>query len=140
MGINYLNNYTDIYSVYVKLSADNHVELIDSSYQISPTDGDGWVKIDEGTGIKYALAGTNYIDEIPLQTIGGAWKYKLVDGRIEKCSQQDIEEQERAGAENLRIEEESLAKTRITVDDIIDGYAEHEYRLCMLELFGEEVK
>lgn len=82
--------------VYVLTSADGYITRIDGGYTIgnikTPAD---WVLIGEGYGDKYNLCQSNYFPK-SLRTDGGAWRYKLVDGQVGECTQEEIAAQEEA--------------------------------------------
>lgn len=83
----------ETYKVYVKTTSDGYIDDINSSCFLLDTTG--WVEIDEGSGDKYHHAQGNYFDKL-LRTIYGAYNYKLVNGAIEECTEDEIEEQEDA--------------------------------------------
>lgn len=82
--------------VYALTSADSYITRIDGGYTIgniaTPAD---WVLIGEGYGDKYNLCQSNYFPK-SLRTDGGAWRYKLVDGQVMECTQEEIAAQEKA--------------------------------------------
>lgn len=51
--------------------------------------------IDEGNGDKYNLCQGNYFP-LPIRTMGGAYRYKLVDGVPTECTAEEIAAQEEA--------------------------------------------
>lgn len=81
------------YIVYVKSNSNSYITAVNSSAFLPATTG--WVKIDEGHGDKYHHAQGNYFDK-PIMTMGGAYRYKLVDGTVMECTAEEIEEQEQA--------------------------------------------
>lgn len=83
------------YIVYAKANDAGYIIAVNSSEFLK--DLTGWTRIDEGTGDKYHHAQGNYFPE-PIYTEGGAYRYKLVDGIVEKCSAEEIAEQEAAHA------------------------------------------
>lgn len=105
-----------MHSVYIKINEDNKIIAINSSAFIKkPLD---WIKIDEGIGDKFLHAQNNYLD-FPLIDENGNYCYILQDQKIvyKKTEHEDsVEHQE---------------------DDftfVLELLAEHEYRLCLLEL------
>ena len=82
--------------VYALPSPEGYITRIDGGYTIgnitAPAD---WVLIDEGYGDKYNLCQSNYLPQ-PLRTDGGAWRYKLVDGKPVECTAEEIAAQENA--------------------------------------------
>lgn len=83
----------DEYIVYVKLDESGHITVLHSSAFL--TDLAGWTEIDRGTGDKYHHAQGNYLPG-PLMTMGGAYRYKLVNGKPVECTSEEIQEQEEA--------------------------------------------
>lgn len=74
--------------VYVLTDAESRILRLEGEYSL-PADLDGWTKIDEGNGDKYALAQSHYLDK-PLYD-GAVLRYKLVDGKVEERSAEEIE-------------------------------------------------
>ena len=82
--------------VYVLLNSEGYITRIDGGYTIGNiTDPENWVLIDEGNGDKYNLCQGNYFPQ-PIITDGGAYRYKLVDGKPVECTAEEIEAQEEA--------------------------------------------
>ena len=81
------------YIVYVKPNSNGYITAVDSSAFL--TDTTGWVEIDRGYGDKYHHAQGNYFPEV-IMTMGGAYRYKLVDGKPTECTAEEIAEQEEA--------------------------------------------
>ena len=82
--------------VYVLLNSEGYITRIDGGYTIGNiTDPENWVRIDEGNGDKYNLCQGNYFPQ-PIRTMGGAYRYKLVDGKPVECTAEEIEAQEEA--------------------------------------------
>ena len=81
------------YIVYVKPTDAGYITAVNSSAFL--TDTTGWVEIDSGYGDKYHHAQGNYFPQ-PIRTMGGAYRYKLVDGEAVECSEEEIKEQEEA--------------------------------------------
>lgn len=79
------------YIVYVKTDDTNRITAVNSSAFL--TDTTGWVEIDSGYGDKYHHAQGNYFPQ-PIWTEGGAYRYKLVDGKAVECTAEEIREQE----------------------------------------------
>lgn len=65
-------------SVFVKLNEKN--EIIDISSNIFLNNIDGWIKVDEGYGDKFAHAQSQYFDK-PLNE-NGKYNYKYNNGEI----------------------------------------------------------
>lgn len=81
------------YIVYVKPNENSYITAVNSSEFLADTTG--WVEIDRGYGDKYHHAQNNYFDK-PIMTMGGAYRYKLVDGKAVECTQEEIAAQEEA--------------------------------------------
>lgn len=81
------------YSVYVKTNGSGYITAVNSSAFL--TDTAGWTEIDSGYGDKYHHAQGNYFPQ-PIYTMGGAYRYKLVDGKPVECTPEEIAEQEEA--------------------------------------------
>lgn len=80
------------YIVYVKLDDDNYYVLnVNSSAFLE--DASGWTYVDEGFGDKYHHAQGNYFPK-PIYTELGAYRYKMENGQVVECSEQEIFEQE----------------------------------------------
>lgn len=74
--------------VYVLLDSESRVLRLEGEYSL-PANLDGWTKIDEGNGDKYALAQSHYLSK-PLYD-GTVPRYKLVDGKVVERSTEEIE-------------------------------------------------
>lgn len=81
------------YIVYVKPNSNGYITAVNSSAFIS--DYAEWVEIDRGYGDKYHHAQGNFLSE-SIMTDGGAYRYKLVDGRPVECTPEEIAQQEEA--------------------------------------------
>ena len=116
--------------VYVLLNSEGYITRIDGGYTIGNiTDPENWVLIDEGNGDRYNLCQGNYFPQ-PIRTMGGAYCYKLVDGKPVECTAEEIEAQEEAlkpvPTPSLENRVEALEST---TDDMI---------LLMADLIGGE--
>lgn len=110
------------YGVYVLTDENNKIISINSdAFLTDPLMG--WTKIDEGYGDKYHHAQNNYLDK-PCWAEGGVLRYKLVDGEIVERSQEEIDEEIASLPEPEESNENLLMETA----------ADHEYRICLLEL------
>ena len=82
--------------VYVLLDEKSRVLRCEGGYTMSNIDDvSQWTYIDEGTGDRYNLCQSNYFPK-PIITDGGAYRYKLVDGKPVECTAEEIEAQEEA--------------------------------------------
>ena len=95
------------YIVYVKPNDAGYITAVNSSAFL--TDTKGWVEIDSGYGDKYHHAQGNYFPEL-IVTIGGAYRYKLVDGEVVECT-----------AEEIKVQEEANKPKIIAPRNIVDG-------------------
>lgn len=73
--------------VYVQTDSESRVLRLEGEYSL-PTNLDGWTKIDEGNGDKYALAQSHYLSK-PLYD-GAVPRYKLVDGKVVERTAEEI--------------------------------------------------
>lgn len=78
------------YIVYVKINSVGYITAVNSSAFL--TDLTGWTEIDSGTGDKYHHAQGNYLPG-PLMTDGGAYRYKLEDGKPVECTPEEVQGQ-----------------------------------------------
>ena len=107
------------YIVYVKPNENGYITAVNSSAFL--TDTTGWVEIDRGYGDKYHHAQGNYFPK-SIITDGGAYRYKLVNGKAVECTPEEIAQQEEANKPDPVPEE-------LTVWDELDaayqsGYSE----------------
>lgn len=79
------------YIVYVKTNDKGYIVSVNSSEFL--TDLTDWVEIDHGYGDKYHHAQGNYFPK-PITTDSGAYRYKLMDGKVVECSEEEIKDQE----------------------------------------------
>ena len=116
--------------VYVLPDSSGYITRIDGGYTESNiTDPGNWVLIDEGNGDKYNLCQGNYFP-LPIRTMGGAYRYKLVDGVPTECTAEEIAAQEEALKPVPTPSLENRVETlETTTDDMI---------LLMADLIGGE--
>lgn len=82
--------------VYVLPDTNGYITRVDGGYTIDNiTDFTGWVLIDDGNGDRYNLCQGNYFPH-PIRTMGGAYRYKMVDGKPVECTAEEIAAQEEA--------------------------------------------
>lgn len=81
------------YIVYVKTNSNGYIMAVNSSAFL--TDTTGWVEIDRGYGDRFHHAQRNYFEKA-IQTMGDAYRYKLVNGKPVECTPEEIEAQEEA--------------------------------------------
>lgn len=116
--------------VYVLPDSNGYITRIDGGYTIGNIkDTENWVLIDDGYGNRYNLCQGNYFP-LPIITDGGAYRYKLVDGKPVECTAEEIEAQE----ESMKPVPSPTLEDRVetletTTDDMI---------LLMADLIGGE--
>lgn len=81
------------YIVYAKPDKSGYITAVNSSAFLADTTG--WVEIDSGYGEKYGHAQNNYFPR-SIYTDGGAYRYKLMDGKAVECTAEEIKAQEDA--------------------------------------------
>ena len=118
--------------VYVLPDSSGYITHIDGGYTESNiTDPENWVLIDEGYGDRYNLCQGNYFQE-SIITMGGAYRYKLVDGKPVECTAEEIAAQEEAlrpvptpSLENrVEVLETDAVETREALEMILSGVTE----------------
>lgn len=107
------------YVVYVKANSSGYITAVNSSTFL--TDLTDWMEIDSGYGDKYHHAQGNYFPE-SIMTMGGAYRYKLVDGEVVECTADELKAQK---AEN---------------NPETDGFLTLEDRVGNLEIDSNEMK
>ena len=81
------------YIVYAKNNESGYITAVNSSAFL--TDTTGWTEIDRGYADKYHHAQGNYFPQ-PIITMGGAYRYKLIDSTPLECTAEEIAAQEEA--------------------------------------------
>ena len=76
------------YGVYVKTDEADRIIAINSSAFLLDTEG--WTLIDEGHGDRYHHAQGNYL-EMPIIDERGVYRYKLVDGKPEERTAEEMD-------------------------------------------------
>ena len=117
------------YIVYVKPNDSDYITAVNSSAFLP--DATGWTEIDRGYGDKYHHAQGNYVSQ-PIRTMGGAYRYQLVDGQPVECTAEEIAAQEEAlkpvptpSLENrVEVLETDAAETREALEMILSGVTE----------------
>lgn len=108
------------YRVYVQTDEQGRITAVNSSAFVG---ADWGTEIDRGYGDKYHHAQGNYLDG-PVYTMDGIPRYKLKEGEAVERTEEEIEADRAA-----------LPAPKPTAEEItLDMLAEHEERLCMLEL------
>ena len=109
------------YIVYVRADGEGRITAVNSSAFL--TDATGWEEIDSGFGDKYQHAQGNYFSH-PIIDERGIYRYKLVEGKpIERTKEEmDVDYAARPAPEPT------------TEELLLETAADHEYRLCLMEL------
>ena len=110
----------EAYIVYVKTDGE-YITAANSSAFLR--DADGWTEIDRGEGLRYHHAQGNYFPH-PIQTEGGAWRYKLADGAVTECSAEEIAAQEAALPMPDESDKERIAELEAALDLLLSGVTE----------------
>jgi hypothetical protein len=108
------------YIVYVKVN-DGYITAVNSSAFLADTAE--WVEIDSGYGDKYHHAQGNYFP-MPIITDGGAYRYKLVNGKPIECTAEEIKAQEVEPEEKpsqLDLIEAQITYTAMMTDTLLEG-------------------
>ena len=106
------------YSVYIKINSDNQIVGITSSAFLK--DPTGWIKIDEGYGLKYQLAQTRYLDQ-PIKKPGGAYNYKWEnESIIEIPEEEKVSPMENVITQLDRVEAQMTYMAMMT-DTLLEG-------------------
>ncbi|MGM9669714.1 MAG: hypothetical protein ACI3VZ_08180 [Faecousia sp.] len=110
------------YIVYAKTNSNGHITAVNSSAFLSDTAG--WTEIDSGYGDKYHHAQGNYLPQ-PIRTMGGAYRYKLIDVKPVECTAEEIGKQEEAlkpvaVQSQLDIIEAQVAYTAMMTDTLLE--------------------
>ncbi|MBE5803780.1 MAG: hypothetical protein E7316_04635 [Clostridiales bacterium] len=107
--------------VYIRADETNRITAINSGAFLPDTEG--WTLIDQGYGDRYAHAQGNYLP-MPLVDDRGVCRFKLVEGVVT----------ERTAAE-MDADFAALPPPEQTNEELLlEIAANHEYRLCMMEL------
>lgn len=92
--------------VYIKI--DDNTNITDINSDIFIKDLRDWIKIDEGTGDKYAHAQGHYFNK-PLTNENGVYNYKYIDGVIIEKTPEEIAEETPELVEPITIEDRLTA-------------------------------
>ena len=110
--------------VYVQTNVSGNIIRVDKATNID--DLTGWIFIDEGEGDRYRLAQNNYFP-LPLYDDYGVCRYKLVNGQPVERTAEEMEAD--------RPEEQEPEEPEETIEDLtLEMLADHEYRLCLIEI------
>ena len=113
------------YIVYIKTDGQNRITAVHSSAFLQDTHG--WTEIDSGFGDRYHHAQGNYFEK-PIADERGVWRYAMRDGRPVERAEQELEQDFAALPAAEETNEELL----------LEVAADHEYRLCLLEIGIDE--
>lgn len=117
------------YIVYARTDSNGYITAVNSSAFLP--DNAGWVEIDRGCGDKHHHAQGNYFPG-SIYSDGGAYRYKLVDGKPVECTAEKIAAQEEAlkpvptiTLENrVEVLESDASETREALEMILSGVTE----------------
>ena len=110
------------YIVYVKTNSNGYITAVNSSAFLE--DVTEWVEIDSGFGDKYHHAQGNYFPK-PIMTMGGAYCYKLIDGKVVECTAEEIKAQEEANKPIPKATtEERIAELEEALELLLSGATE----------------
>ena len=109
------------YIVYARADDAGRVTEIASSAFLKSADG--WVAIDSGCGDRYHHAQGNYLP-LPLKDERGICRYRLEDGAVAERSAEEMDADDAARP----------APEMTDIELLLSMAADHEYRLCMMEL------
>lgn len=117
------------YIVYAKTDSSGYITAVNSSAFLSDTTG--WTEIDSGYGDKYHHAQGNYFPQ-PIIAEGGAYRYRVVDGKPVECTAEEITQQEEALKpvptptleSRVEVLETDAAETREALEMILTGVTE----------------
>ncbi len=108
------------YDVYVKPDESGRITAINSSSFLADTNG--WVKIDHGEGDAFHHAQGNYFP-LPIMDERGIYRYKLVDSKPVERTKEEMD------ADYIK-----PAVEQSNGELLLEMAADHEYRLCLIEL------
>lgn len=77
-----MENMEEPIKVYIKINSNNEIVDIGSSIFISNTDG--WIKVDEGYGDKFAHAQSQYLSNSLVDEISGEYNYLYTDNELKQ--------------------------------------------------------
>lgn len=110
----------ETYGVYVKVDESGRIIAVNSSAFLEKTDG--WTKIDEGCGDRFHHAQSHYF---PMTIVDDRdiWRYKMEGGKAMERSQEDMD-----------VDYVEPVQEQDTQELLLEMAADHEYRLCLMEL------
>ena len=112
---------TEPYAVYVRADEAGRITEINSSAFLPDTAG--WTQIDSGYGDKYHHAQGSYLPET-LYDSRGVCRYRLAEGIVQARTDEEMDADFAA----------RLAPEMTDMELLLATAADHEYRLCLMEL------
>ena len=117
------------YIVYAKPDDSGYITAVNSSAFL--TDTVGWVEIGRGWGDRHHHAQGNFFPQ-PIRTDGGAYRYKLAEGKAVECTWEELAAQEEANRptpgptleSRVGTLEEESAETREALNMLLSGVTE----------------
>lgn len=109
------------YAVYVRADEAGRITAINSSAFLADTAG--WTQIDSGYGDKYHHAQGSYLPET-LYDSRGVCRYRLEGGTAVERTQEEMDAEYAARP----------APEPTDVELLLETAADHEYRICLMEL------
>ena len=113
------------YAVLVRVDDEGRVTEINSSAFIQ--NASGWTQIDSGYSYRYHHAQNNYLPA-PLMDDRRIYRWKLEDGRAVERSEEEMDADYAARS----------APEMTDMELLLLAAADHEYRLCLMELGVKE--
>ena len=110
----------ETYIVYVKPDNQGRITAVNSSAFLRNVEG--WTEIDSGHGDKYHHAQGHYF-LMAIMDDRGIWRYKLENGKVMERSREEMDADYAPP-----VQEQS------TEELLLEMAADHEYRLCLIEL------
>ena len=110
-----------LYVVSVKTDAEARITAVNSDAFLSDTKG--WTAVDSGYGDRYHHAQGNYLPG-PLKDERGVYRYRLEGGTVVERTAEEMDADLAA----------QPAQEMTDVELLLLAAADHEYRLCLMEL------
>ena len=109
------------FTVYARADAEGRIVAVNSDAFLSDTDG--WTAVDSGTGDRYHHAQGNYLPG-PLRDERGIARYRLEGGAVAERTAGEMDADLAA----------QPAQEMTDMELLLLAAADHEYRLCLMEL------
>lgn len=111
--------YEDKSKVYVLTNENGYIVRCEGGYTTGNIDDiSKWVCIDEGTGDRYNHCQGMYFPN-GLMTDGGAYRYKLIDGKPVECTAEDIKAQEEANKPKTTAPRNVVKGEYVTINGVL---------------------